>query len=160
MEVSCPRDKAIERLGHAITSDLAALLARDSSEPSLAGTVSDDHVWLHKATFLYVNIYKPIFVGEFVTNGNKVMLIGKFRMGPTARITTWIFVTFLLLTQLLLLPLIGSDTWANSLQFLDPSLFIALVLAVVYSGKLIGRNDIPSIENKINQALLEKHTGI
>ena len=153
LKVSYPSDEAIERLRRATTPYPTALLASDSTKPSLVGFVSKDQVRLHKVTFMYANIFKPIFVGKFVTRDNEILLVGDFKMGSVARVTTYIFVGFLSFIQLILLVLIISDP-DNRSQFFDPLSFIALGVLVVYSAKLIGKKDIPWIENKIKQALL------
>ena len=153
IEVSHPCGEAVERLRDATTPYVTSVFSSDLTKPSLVGFVSKDDVQLRRVTFMYSNIFKPIFVGKFIKQDNKLILVGDFKMGSIARIVTYIFVGFLSLAQLLALPSLGSQSWFYNLQVFDPLLFIALGFAIVYSGKLIAKSDISWIENRIRHSL-------
>ena len=102
---------------------------------------------------LFGNFFKPIFFGKFEARDHKVSLVGKFEMGMIPQITTSIFVVVGIIIQIIALPQMGTVYEMRNLSFLEPSLFIAGVLLIAWSGKVSGKRDIPWIKNKIEGAL-------
>ena len=145
---------AVDRLsGSASARIVQVTLGSEPSSPCLVGSVSKEGVRLHKVTPLFGNFFKPIFFGKFEARDHKVSLVGKFEMGMIPQITTSIFVVVGIIVQIIALPQIGTVYEMRNLSFLEPSLFIAGVLLIAWSGKVSGKRDIPWIKNKIEGAL-------
>jgi hypothetical protein len=151
-DVSGDVDAAIDRISRlAKTPLLQATFSK--AEPSLVGSVSRRRVRLRKATPLFGNFFKPIFIGAFQVQGRNVCLVGKFKMGPVARLFAWFSILMGIFTQLVAFPSFMASTGISALGHLEPMLFIAIGLLVLASAKLAGQRDIRWIKQQIARAL-------
>jgi|SRR3989344_3816019 len=152
-EVKGDFSQAVDRLARTASKPILQATFDESQKPSLVGTVSKDHVRIHKVKPMFGNLFKPIFLGKFQTDNHKTTLSGKFKMGLLPQITTYVFVLVGLIVQVFALPEIGSESGFRSLSFLEPSLFILGVISVVLFGKFFARRDVEWIKHQIETAL-------
>jgi hypothetical protein len=141
----------VDRLSHSASKPvLQATFSSESGSPSLVGSVSREHVRLHKVTPLFGNAFKPIFVGKFQAQNGKSSLIGIFEMGALGKIVISIFVFFSLAMQILLLPGIGTE---SGLGIFEPILFLCGGIVLVLIFKAYSKKDVAWIERHIESAL-------
>src|SRR6266481_280051 len=114
-------DDAVSRLAHSTSkTPLWASLTNETSETTLVGTVSREHVKLHRVAFMYGNIFKPIFRGNFLSKDGKVRLAGSFKMATSGKIATEIALAVSGLAQVISLPLIGTKSGLDNISFFFP----------------------------------------
>ena len=148
-EVSGDTSLAVDRLSR--SANKPVLQATFSSESSsLVGSVSKEHVRLHKVAPFFGNIVKPMFVGRFQSQNGRNTLVGIFEMGPIGKVVISIFVLFTLAIQVLLLPglLIGSD-----IGLFGPALFLCVAIFLVLIFKAYSKQDVAWIKHEVESAL-------
>jgi hypothetical protein len=149
-EVHGDRSQAANRLSQLASKPiLQATFSGEPSKPVLVGTVSQDHVRLHKITPLFGNAFKPVFIGRFQSDNGRSSLVGRFQMGLVGKIITTIFLLFTLFIQILLLPGLVVD----GIAALQPSLFLLGGILLVLAIKAYSKRDVPWIKAQIDSAL-------
>jgi hypothetical protein len=147
-------DSAVLRLAKSITKKpLLAALTNETSEETLVGIVSEEQVRLHKVKYMYGNIFKPIFEGQFPSKNGQAQLVGSFRMGGSGRFAINLGLGVALVSQVIALPLIGTKAGFENLSFFAPSGFGLIGLVLALSGKMSGRADVEWIRERIEKAL-------
>jgi hypothetical protein len=150
-------DSAVARLAKSITkTPLMASLTNETYEETLVGIVSEDRVRLHKVMYLRGNIFKPIFEGQFQSKNGDAQLVGSFRMASNGRFTIALGLAVSIISQIIALPLIGTKTGIENLSLFAPTAFGLIGLALAWSGKTSGQNDVEWIERQIERALSQK----
>lgn len=141
--------QAVDRLSRAASKPVLQATWGESSSPSLVGSVSKDHVRLHKVTPMFGNMFKPIFVGKFQSQNGKNSLVGIFEMGPIARTIICIFIFFTLAIQILLLPGFSTD----GIAIFQPTLFLLGGIILDLIMKAASRKQVSWITHQIESAL-------
>lgn len=148
-EMSGDVAQAVDRLSRAASKPVLQATWGESSNPSLVGSVSKDHVRLHKVTPLFGNMFKPIFVGKFQSQNGKNSLAGVFEMGPIARTVISIFIFFTLGIQILLLPGFSTD----GIAIFQPTLFLLGGIILDLIVKAASKRQVSWIKHEIEAAL-------
>lgn len=147
-------DDAVSRLAHSISkTPLQASLTNKTSETTLVGSVSREHVKLHRVAFMYGNIFKPVFQGNFRSSDGKVRLVGSFKMARTGKVSTEIALAVSCLAQVISLPLMGTKNGLDNIFFFFPIGFASTAVIVALFGKRSGKSDIDWIQKRIEKAL-------
>jgi hypothetical protein len=94
---------------------LQAALSNETDEATLVGSVAVASVKLHRVVFLSGNIFKPFFFGELEVQDGHARLCGKFTMGTIGRFAILLDIAVSLLTQVVMLPLIGTEQGLGNL---------------------------------------------
>jgi hypothetical protein len=118
---------------------------------SLVGRVSKDEVVLYWIRPLFGNVYKPVFYGKFVKDGESTALEGIFTMSPFSKLFHVVFFTVAgIMEFMMVLIFLGDPSQrGNPLDLLIVPAFFAIFLFV----KRISRIDIPRITEAVNRAL-------
>jgi hypothetical protein len=145
--------QAAKRLSHAARTPIVKAAVSKPLERTLVGTASRDCVRLHEVTPFFGNIFKPIFVGRFELDQGRTVLLGRFEIGAVGRIVISIFVSFGLIVQIILLPLIGTEAGSGMIGIFEPTIFILGGILVVLAIKAYSKGQIPRVTQQIETAL-------
>jgi hypothetical protein len=145
-----------ERLSRAARTPVIKAAAGKLSDRTLVGSVSKDYVRLHEVAPFFGNIFKPIFNGRFESGDGRISLIGRFEIGTVGRVVIGVFLSFCLVIQVILLPLIGTESGAGVIGIFEPTLFLLGGALLVLAAKAYSKGQIPWITQKIEAALEQR----
>lgn len=122
---------------------------------SVFGTVRTNKVILERQIPFYVNAYKPVFYGHFVTDISGTYLQGQFMIGRMSRFVIRSWTGGVILIFLAGLP--ATVRGAEKAWLLPLSAFgmIMVAYASLQLGKWLARGDQQYISNVIREALLD-----
>ncbi len=134
---------------------LLTLVGSVVDKPTLMGWANKDEVLLHRIRPFIGNATKPYFYGKFIKTDKGLVLEGIFKMNRLARVWFSIPAFFALLLELLVLLTFSADPSANTVQFLTYEIpaFLAFLLAFIFAGKFLARNDVGWISKEIKEVL-------
>jgi hypothetical protein len=122
---------------------------------SVFGTVRADKVILERQIPFYVNAYKPVFYGHFVTDISGTYLQGQFMIGRMSRFVIRSWTGCVILIFLAGLPATVRDAEKAWLHPLSAFGMIMVAYASLQLGKWLARGDQQYISNVIREALLD-----
>lgn len=145
--------QAIERLSRSSRTSVIRAATGELTTRTLVGNVSKDHVRLHAVTPFFGNIFKPIFYGQFQIEEGRTILTGRFEIGTVGRVVIFVFLSFCLIVQVILLPLIGTESGLGIVGIFEPTLFMLGGILVVLAAKAYSKGQITWVTEKIETAL-------
>lgn len=152
-EAPVDASQAAERLSRAARTSIVKAVVSKLSERKLVGAASRDYVRLHEVSPFFGNVFKPIFVGRFELEHGRTVLVGRFEIGAVGRIVIGIFVSFGLIVQVILLPLIGTEAGAGIVGIFEPTIFTLGGILLVLAVKACSKGQISWVKQQIETTL-------
>ena len=152
LESAYSLDQSVDRLrAHTKRSILSAL-----AQQAAVGTVTATRVKLQRVIPMVGNSFKPLFIGQFVTRGDRIFLTGRFTMPIFAKVflSFWFGVLALMAVMANAAFVFSHDKSAGKSALLfAPAAMFAAGVAFVSLGKWFGRNDAAWLADTIRRSI-------